>query len=137
MRGKRAPPRMSYTLYIARDRSATDGRFDMGSVLCMSIVKRLPPHVVGVQEAQACDRTEWLTGTPTLCSETETWTGIEAFEHLLDLLSNPGPKARRASSAKRVTFEESVAEETISEEKEEDDDDSKISEKDMKMLTRS
>lgn len=129
---------MTYTLYIARERSASDGRFNMGSVLCLAIVKRLPQRLVTVQEVQACDRSEWLAGTPTLCSETQTWVGIEAFEHLLDLVSESTAKAPRTSPPnKTVDSEDAFASNgTASEDKEEEDDDKKLTAQDMKMLER-
>lgn len=131
---------MTYTLYIARERSASDGRFNMGSVLCLAIVKRLPQRLVTVQEVQACDRSEWLAGTPTLCSETQTWVGIEAFEHLLDLVSESTAKApahRTSPTTKTVDSEDAFASNgTVSEDKEEEDDDKKLTAQDMKMLER-
>ena len=87
----------TWTLYIGRDRSDAS-KNDLGSVLCYSVVRRLPSssvHVVNGTDIPPRDRPIWLRGTPTLFHESShtVLTGFEALERLHDLLAE-----RRSSS---------------------------------------
>lgn len=82
---------LMYTLYVARETGA-EGRHNLGSVICMSIVARLRKGIVDVQEVDASQRTAFLVGTPTLVAKSRqegVRSGVEAFERLLDLLQSP------------------------------------------------
>jgi len=73
----------SYVLYVARDRRRPS-RHDVGSVLCMDLLRHLPPDVVHLVEATAQTRPSWLEGTPTLRDDEtgEVWTGHQAVRRL-------------------------------------------------------
>lgn len=66
-------------LYIARDKRHED-RYDVGSVLCLSLVRQLP--AVQVEEVNRRTAPRWLTGTPTLEVDGEVLRGHAALAHL-------------------------------------------------------
>ena len=82
------------------------------------------------------DRTSNISGTPTLSNGDTYLTGIEAYEHLLDLLSVPS--SRGSVSAKKSAPPLFVAPANNTEEEEDEDEGGEgvIREEDMHKLTR-
>lgn len=80
-----------YTLFVARDKRVPS-RHNIGSVLCMDIVRQLEESTIAVQVQEVTGKEgnlpKWLTGTPTLLdSETgERNTGTRALGRLQGLL---------------------------------------------------
>ena len=69
---------------LRRARQAPPSRHDVGSVLCMDLLRHLPSDVVHLVEATAQTRPSWLEGTPTLRDDEtgEVWTGHQAVRRL-------------------------------------------------------
>ena len=75
-----------FTLYVAHDKRRPE-RHDMGSVLCLSMLRFLPEGAVAVVDCTTAGaaRPSWLRGTPTLTERAShtVWTGHNAHDRLL------------------------------------------------------
>ena len=72
---------MTYRLYVARDKRNRQ-RHDLGSLLCMQQLTHLPEGFVDVRECSKYDHPQDVTGTPTLVTDTEAYTGHMALKQL-------------------------------------------------------
>lgn len=91
-------------LYVARDRRRPD-RHDVGSVLCMQLLERLPREAVHVVDATHLHpRPSWLIGTPTLVADAggDLWRGHQALTKLQSLAFAEA-EGRRGSVAESVS----------------------------------
>jgi len=71
-------------LYIAK-KKGNMGQHDLGSVLCLNVLRLLPDNHVEVIECESLrSRPTWLVGTPTLIDEDngEKWEGHNALTRL-------------------------------------------------------
>ena len=94
---------MALILYIAQDKK-NSSRYEVGSVLCMSLVPHLNDQVHVVDATLSDQRPSWLKGTPTLLNETTgmVWTGLQAVRTLQELCINPPKRSQQKTSEKSL-----------------------------------
>lgn len=88
---------MAYILYIAKDK-ADPTRHDLGSVLCLQQLEKLPANFVEVNECSPTNHPDDIKGTPTLRSiqHGTFYTGNQALQHLSTMSVSFAEKKGRA-----------------------------------------
>lgn len=92
-------------LYVSQDKH-DDTSMCPGSLVCLSIVEKLPDEIISVQNADILRRTtsdlpEWLDGTPILINEDEgvPYRGKDAIVKLQTILRSLPPPSRSRSES--------------------------------------